>query len=156
MQQASQLVSHVDHHHLLAGAGQVGDLGLDGLGHVGVDGAAQATVRSHADEQMLGGLVLRRFDLGLLVQRCGAERSNVSLVETRRRETEKKKTEAGRTESAGAVDSGRLQLPLSTGVLGGGHHLHGLGDFLDVLDGLQPNGDCGEERTSLSEEQSGN
>lgn len=91
MQQASQLVPHVDHHHLLAGAGQVGDLGLDGLGHVGVDGAAEATIRSHADEQMLGGLVLRRFDLGLLVQRCGAERSNVSLVETQRRETEKKR-----------------------------------------------------------------
>lgn len=46
-----------------------------------------------------------------------------------------------RTEGAGAVYPGRLQLPLSTSVLGGGHHLHGLGDFLDVLDGLQPNGD---------------
>ena len=50
--------------------------------------------------------------------------------------------EAGsRTQSTAAVDTRRLQLPLSTSVLGGGHHLHGLGDFLDVLDGLQPDGD---------------
>ena len=45
------------------------------------------------------------------------------------------------TQSASAIDAGRLQLPLSTGILGSSHHLHGLGDFLDVLDGLQPNGD---------------
>lgn len=45
------------------------------------------------------------------------------------------------TESASAVDSGWLQLPFSTSVLGSGHHFHGLGDFLNVLDGLQPNGD---------------
>ena len=45
------------------------------------------------------------------------------------------------TQGAGAIDASRLQLPLSTSVLGSSHHLHGLGDFLDVLDGLQPNGD---------------
>lgn len=45
------------------------------------------------------------------------------------------------TQSASAVDSGRLQLPLSTSILGSSHHFHGLGDLLDVLDGLQPNGD---------------
>lgn len=49
-----------------------------------------------------------------------------------------------RTQSAGAVHSGWLQLPLSTGVLGSSHHLHGFGDFLDVLDGLQADGDWGE------------
>lgn len=68
VQNASQLVSHIDHHHLLASAGQVGDLALDGLGHAGVDGAAETTVGSHTDDQMLGGLVLRHFDLGLLVK----------------------------------------------------------------------------------------
>lgn len=45
------------------------------------------------------------------------------------------------TKSTTAVDSGRLQLPLSTSVLGSSHHFHGLGDLLDVLDGLQTNGD---------------
>lgn len=70
VQQTPQLVSHVDHHDLLAGAGQVGDLALDGLGHTGVDGAAEATVRGHADDQVLAALVLRRLDLGLLVQGC--------------------------------------------------------------------------------------
>lgn len=73
MQEASQLVSHVDHHHLLAGAGQVGDLALYDLGHTGVDGAAEPTVRSHADQQVLGGLLLGRLDVSLLVQRCRAE-----------------------------------------------------------------------------------
>lgn len=48
------------------------------------------------------------------------------------------------TQGPVAVDAGRLQLPLSAGVLGGGHHLHGLGDLLDVLDGLQPDGDWNE------------
>ena len=45
------------------------------------------------------------------------------------------------TESTGAIDSGWLQLPLSTSILGSSHHFHGLGNFLDVLDGLQPDGD---------------
>ena len=36
--------------------------------------------------------------------------------------------------------SGSLQVPLSFRELGSGHHLHGLGDLLDVLDGLQPHG----------------
>lgn len=45
------------------------------------------------------------------------------------------------TQSTSAVDSGRLQLLLSPSILSSGHHFHGLGDFLDVLDGLQPNGD---------------
>lgn len=74
MQEASQLVSHIDHHHLLAGGRQVGDLALDGLGHAGVDGAAQTTVGGHADDQVLGGLVLRSFDIGLLVQSWRPER----------------------------------------------------------------------------------
>ena len=52
-----------------------------------------------------------------------------------------KETSQQRTESTSAVDTGRLQLPLSTGVLGSCHHLHGLGDLLDILDGLQPDGD---------------
>lgn len=68
VQQASQLVSHVDHHHLLAGGGQGGDVALDGLGHTGVDGAAETTVRGHTDDQMLASLILGGLDLGLLVQ----------------------------------------------------------------------------------------
>lgn len=67
MQQASQLVPHIDHHDLLASAGQVGDLALNGLGHAGVDGTTESTVRGHSDDQMLASLVLRRFDVGLLV-----------------------------------------------------------------------------------------
>lgn len=68
MQQTSQLVSHIDHHDLLAKSGQVGDLALDGLGHTGVDGTAEATVGGHTDDQVLAGLVLGCFDLSLLVQ----------------------------------------------------------------------------------------
>lgn len=69
MQQGPQLVAHVDHHHLFARASQASNLALDGLGDAGVDGAAQPAVRGHADEQVLAGLVLRSFDVGLLVQR---------------------------------------------------------------------------------------
>lgn len=72
MQQTSQLVAHVDHHDLFASTGQAGDLALDGLGHAGVDGATQAAVRGHADDQMLPRLVLRSLDIGLLVQRWRA------------------------------------------------------------------------------------
>ena len=68
MQEASQLVSHIDHHDLLASASQVGDLGLDGLGHTRVDGSAEATIRGNTDDQMLAGFVLWGFDLSLLVQ----------------------------------------------------------------------------------------
>lgn len=80
VQQTSQLVPHVDHHHLLPSAGQVGDLALDGLGHTGVDGAAEATVGGDADDQVLGSLVLRGFDLGLLVQGCRRRRSRVVVI----------------------------------------------------------------------------
>lgn len=73
VQQTSQLVSNVYHHHLLAGAGQVGDLTLDGLGHTGVDGATESTVRGHTNNQVLGSLILRGLDVGLLVQGWGAE-----------------------------------------------------------------------------------
>lgn len=45
------------------------------------------------------------------------------------------------THRAGAIDPGRPQGSLSSGILCGCHHLHGLGDLLDVLDGLQPQGD---------------
>ena len=40
-----------------------------------------------------------------------------------------------------AVRLGRPEIPLSPGVLGGRHHLHGLGDLLNVFDRLQPKGD---------------
>lgn len=70
VQQTPQLVAHIDHHDLLAGTGKVGDLALDGLGHTRVDCAAQATIRGHANDQVLAPLVLRRLDLGLLVQSC--------------------------------------------------------------------------------------
>ena len=76
VQQASQLVSHVDHHDLLASIGQAGDPALDGLGHTGVDGATETTIRGHADDQMLAGLLLRGFDLGLLVQGWREQRGN--------------------------------------------------------------------------------
>lgn len=49
-------------------------------------------------------------------------------------------TEA-RTQSTVAIDPGGLQLLLSTSILGSSNHFHGLGDLLDVLDGLQPDGD---------------
>lgn len=68
VQQASQLVSHIDHHDLLARAGQVGNLALDGLGHTRVDGTAESTVGGNTNDQMLAGLLLWRFDLSLLVQ----------------------------------------------------------------------------------------
>ena len=68
MQDASQFVSHIYHHHLLASASQVGDLTLDGLGYTGVDGTTESTIGGHANNQMLGGLVLRHLDVGLLVQ----------------------------------------------------------------------------------------
>lgn len=70
MQQTPQLVAHVDHHDLLAGTGQVGDLALDALGHAGVDGATETTVGGHADDQMLAALVLRGLDIRLLVEGC--------------------------------------------------------------------------------------
>lgn len=81
VQQTPQLVAHVDHHDLLAGAGQVGDLALDGLGNAGVDGAAETTVGGHADDQVLAALVLRGLDLGLLVEGCrdGATRGDRSV-----------------------------------------------------------------------------
>lgn len=69
MQQTSQLVAHIDHHDLFASTSQVSDLTLDGLGYAGVDGATQATVRRHANDQMLAGLVLGCLNVGLLVQR---------------------------------------------------------------------------------------
>lgn len=69
MQQTSQLVTHIDDHDLFARTSQVSDLILDGLGHAGVDGAAQATVRGHTNDQMLAGLVLGSLNVGLLVQR---------------------------------------------------------------------------------------
>lgn len=74
MQQTSQLVTHIDHHDLLASTGQVGNLVLDGLGNTGVDGATQTTIRCHANDQVLAALVLWGLDLGLLVQSC--RRSN--------------------------------------------------------------------------------
>lgn len=76
VQQASQLVSHVDHHDLIASTGQAGDLALDALGHTGVDGATETTIRGHADDQMLGDLLLRGFDLSLLVQGWREQRGN--------------------------------------------------------------------------------
>ena len=42
---------------------------------------------------------------------------------------------------ADAVRAGRLQLALSTRVLGRRHHLHRLGDLLDVFDGAQTHRD---------------
>ncbi len=45
------------------------------------------------------------------------------------------------THSTGAIDPGGLQGSLSSGILCCCHHLHGFGDLLNVLDGLQPNGD---------------
>lgn len=69
MQQTSQLVAHIDDHDLFARTSQVSDLVLDGLGHTGVDGATQATVRGHTNDQMLAGLVLGSLNVGLLVQR---------------------------------------------------------------------------------------
>lgn len=68
VQQSLQLVSHIDHHHLLASAGQVGDLTLDGLCHTGVDGATEPTVGSHTNNHVLGSFVLRGFDVSLLIQ----------------------------------------------------------------------------------------
>lgn len=72
MQQTSQLVAHIDHHDLFACTSQVSDLTLDGLGYTGVDGTTQATVRGHANDQMLAGLVLRSLNVGLLIQRWRA------------------------------------------------------------------------------------
>ena len=66
VQNASQLIPDVHHHDLCAG--HVADLGLDGLGHARVDGTTEATVGRHSDDQVLGALLLRGFDLGLLVQ----------------------------------------------------------------------------------------
>lgn len=79
MQQVSQLVSHIDHHDLVASAGQGGDLALNELGHTSVDGTTESTVGCHTNEQMLGGLVLRRFDFGLLVEGWRAERKQWNL-----------------------------------------------------------------------------
>lgn len=76
--------------------------------------------------------------------RAGGENSGVSDTGSNPTRTKRTNTEA-HTQSTSAVDSGRLQLLLSTSILGSGHHFHGLGDFLDVLDGLQPNGDWKQE-----------
>jgi len=45
------------------------------------------------------------------------------------------------THTARAINPGRPQGSLSPGILCSCHHLHGLGDLLDVLDGLQPQSD---------------
>lgn len=74
MQQTSQLVAHVDHHDLFASTSQVSDLILDSLGHTRVNGATQATVGGHADDQMFAGFVLRSLNLSLLVQRWESRR----------------------------------------------------------------------------------
>lgn len=68
MQDTSELVPHIHHHHLLPGAAQGGDLTLDGLGHSRVDGSTQATVRGDSDDQVFGALLLWSFDVGLLVK----------------------------------------------------------------------------------------
>lgn len=83
VQQASQLVSHVDHHDLIASTGQAGDLALDALGHTGVDGATETTIRGHADDQMLGDLLFRGFDLSLLVQGWREQRGNGGKSQSR-------------------------------------------------------------------------
>lgn len=79
LQQASQLVSHIDHHHFLARASQVSDFALDGLAHTGVDGTTESTVRSHANDQMLCSLVLWRLDVSLLIQSWRAKRKQWNL-----------------------------------------------------------------------------
>ena len=76
VEQAPELVAHVDHHHLFTTGGQVGDLELDVLSHRGVDGSTETTVRGHTDEQMLG-LVLGGLDLGLFIQGC-AKKNNIT------------------------------------------------------------------------------
>lgn len=68
VKQRLQLVSHIDHHHLLACTGQGGDLALDSLGHTRVDGSTKSTVRSHTNDDVLAGLVLRSFDFSPLIQ----------------------------------------------------------------------------------------
>lgn len=68
VQQAPQLVAHIDYHDLLASTSKVGDLALDGLGNTRVNGATEATIRGHANDQVLSALVLWRLDLGLLIQ----------------------------------------------------------------------------------------
>lgn len=87
MQQTPQLVTHVDHHDLLAGTGQVGDLALDALGHAGVDGAAETTVGGHADDQVLAALVLRGLDICLLVEGCRRSDAGrqISLTNSRKK-----------------------------------------------------------------------
>lgn len=47
------------------------------------------------------------------------------------------------TLSSQAIDSGWLELPFSLCILGSRNHLHGFGDFLDVLDGLEADGHWG-------------
>lgn len=85
-----------------------GELAANVTGNAGMHRTAQTTVRRDGNVQLLGVFLLRR-DFGLLVE----------LLRT------------------DTVRSGLLQITLSTGILGGGHHLHGLGDLLDVLDRLQ-------------------
>ena len=70
MQDASQLVPNVDHHHLLASFGQSVNLGLYGLGNTRVDGATKTTVRGHTNDQVLVG-ILWCFDLSFFVKGWG-------------------------------------------------------------------------------------
>ena len=46
-----------------------------------------------------------------------------------------------RTCGSAAIDPCWLQFSLGLGIFGGGHHLHGLRNLLDILDRLQPHGD---------------
>lgn len=63
------------------------------------------------------------------------------FVSSRLHQNQHRTSTEARTQSTVAIDPGGLQLLLSTSILGGSNHFHGLGDLLDVLDGLQPDGD---------------
>ena len=45
------------------------------------------------------------------------------------------------TKRTSAIHTSWLECSLSSGILGCGYHLHGFGDFLNVLDGLESEGD---------------
>lgn len=93
----------------LISIGLLGELTADVAGQAGMDTTAEALVGGADDNESLLVLALERLGLGLVEDLLG------SLT----------------------VDLGLVHGALGTGQLGRGHDLHGVGDLLDVADGLE-------------------
>lgn len=115
----------------------LGQLQLDLLADGGVDGATETTIGGQGDVENLGISAFLGFDLGILVKGLGAfavgpEKKSKGLHISNLR--------VNPNLTCLSLPCS-LEISFSPGVFGGGHHLHGGGDLLNVLDRLEPEGD---------------